>query len=171
MAIEEAPGRTTTAMTVEELTTAVDTVAEGMAAETDSAAADGPMAEDRTAAGTLGHGLTVAAIAVEVRTAVDIAGAGPTAEAIAVEDRMAVDIMVDRPTVEDLTVEDLTAEDTVAVRMAVATAVADNESVYCWGKMPDIESGICFCYRKTVANSPVTGRLFEVSTQDLIARR
>lgn len=151
MAIEEALGRTTTAMTVEELTTAVDTVAEGMAAETDSAAADGPMAEDRTAVGTLAHGLTVAAIAVEVRTAVDIAGVGPTAEAIAVEDRMAVDIMVDRPTVEDLT-----AEDTVAVRMAVATAVADNESVYCWDKMPDIESGICFCYRKTVANSPVT---------------
>jgi hypothetical protein len=144
MAIEEAPGRITTAMTVEELTTAVDTVAAGMAAETDSAAADGPMAEDRTAVGTLADGLTVAAIAMEVRTAVDIAGAGPTAEAIAVEvrtavdiaglgptaeaiaveDRMAVDIMVDRPTVEDLT-----AEDTVAVRMAVATAVADNESV------------------------------------------
>lgn len=122
MAIAEAPGRTTTGMTVEELATVVDTAEEAIAAEADSAAADGPTVEDPTAVDTVEGGRTAEVIAD--RTAVDIAGAGPMAEAIAVEDRMAVDIVVDRPTVEDLT-----AEDTVAVRTAVATAVADNESV------------------------------------------
>jgi hypothetical protein len=131
-------------MIMEEIIMAADTAEEGMAVETDSAAADGPTVEDRMAVDTAADGPTVAAIVAEDRTAVDTVGAGPTAEAIAVEDRMAVDIVVERPTVEDLT-----AEDTVAVRMAVATAVADNESGECWGKCQILGSGIVFCYRET----------------------